>query len=181
MKPTYAMYPVYCQMFGAAVDELTFDENLNLSFETVLAKATPEVKLFALVNPNQPIESCFSLDELRALAEKCAENNTLLLIDEAYHHFCKITGASLVNDFPNVIIARTFSKAFGLAGLRIGYLISSASVIISLRALKHIYEINGLNAAVLNYFLKRPQIMESYVNDVNEGRALLTKFFSDRK
>lgn len=177
MSPSYAMYPVYCQMYGARPRTLTFDEKLELSFETVLDAVRPGTRLLALVNPNQPIESCFTLDEIRRLAKRCTEHGTLLLVDEAYYHFCSITAAPLVREFDNVVVARTFSKAFGLAGLRIGYLISAPAVIKALRALKPIYEINHLNATIVTYFLRRPKIMEDYVEAVREGRAILTEFF----
>lgn len=179
MRPSYAMYPVYCQMFGAEPTVLEFDDDLTLPFERVLEAARPGVRLFALVNPNQPIESCFSLEELRTLAQRCLDNGTIFLVDEAYYHFCQITAAPLIDQFENIVVARTFSKAFGLAGLRMGYLIANPAFTSALAALKPIYEINHLNAAIAAYFLKRPEIMQSYVEAVNQGRQVLTAFFTD--
>jgi histidinol-phosphate aminotransferase len=178
LSPSYAMYPVYCQMYGARMRALTFNEKLELPFERVLASVTPGTRLLALVNPNQPIESCYTLDELRSLTERCAANGTLLLVDEAYYHFCDITAAPLVKEFDNVVVVRTLSKAFGLAGLRIGYAITTPYTIKAMRALKPIYEINHLNAAIAAYFLKRPWIMEDYVAAVRAGRTVLESFFA---
>lgn len=178
LSPSYAMYPVYCRMYGAQMRALTFNEKLELPFEQVLASVTPGTRLVALVNPNQPIESCYTPNELRILSERCAVNGTLLLVDEAYYHFCDITAAPLVKEFDNVIVVRTLSKAFGLAGLRIGYVIAAPHVITAMRALKPIYEINHLNAAIAVYFLKRPQIMEDYVAAVRAGRTVLESFFA---
>lgn len=177
LQPSYAMYPIYCQMVGAKMRALTFNRALELPFEKVLASVTPGTRLLALVNPNQPIESCFTLEQMRDLAGRCAEQGTLLLVDEAYYPFCRVTAAPLVRDFENVVVARSFSKAFGLAGLRIGFLIASPGVLQALRALKPIYEINHLNAAIATYFLRRPEIMESYVAAVDAGRRTLTEFF----
>ena len=177
LSPSYAMYPVYCQMYGVKMHALTFSDDLKLPFEKVLAAAVPGRRLIALVNPNQPIESCFTLEEMRRLATRCAEHDILLLVDEAYYHFCAITAAPLTREFENVIVARTFSKAFGLAGLRIGYLIAARPAIKALRALKPIYEVNHLNAAFATYFLRRPRIMEEYVASVRAGRETLEKFF----
>ena len=157
---------------------LTFNEKLELPFDTMLASATPGTRLIALVNPNQPIESCYTLDELRILSERCSANGTLLLVDEAYYHFCDITAAPLVKEFDNVIVVRTLSKAFGLAGLRIGYLIAAPRTAKALRALKPIYEINHLNAAIATYFLKKPWIVEEYVAAVRAGRKVLEAFFA---
>lgn len=178
LSPSYAMYPVYCQMYGARMRALTFNEKLELPFESVLASITPGTRLLALVNPNQPIESCYTLDELRILSERCVANGTLLLVDEAYYHFCDITAAPLVKAFDNVVVVRTLSKAFGLAGLRIGYVIAAPHTIKAMRALKPIYEINHLNAAIATYFLKRPRIMEEYVAAVRAGRTVLESFFA---
>lgn len=180
MTPTYAMYSVYCEAYRARVRHLTFDADLTLPFERVLAAATPGTRLFALVNPNQPIESCFELDQLRQLAARCREHDTLLLVDEAYHHFCEITAAPLVREFENVVVARTLSKAFGLAGLRIGYLIGSPQLIGALRILKPIYEVSHLNAAIATYLLRRPEIMTSYLAQVRAGREVLERFFTSR-
>lgn len=178
LSPSYAMYPVYCQMYGARMRALTFNEKLELPFEKVLASATPGTRLIALVNPNQPIECCYSLEEIRRLAERCAAYGILLLVDEAYYHFCTVTAAPLVREFENLVVARSFSKAFGLAGLRIGYLIAAPPTIKALRGLKPIYEINHLNAAIATYFLRRPGIVEEYVAAVQAGREVMTKFFA---
>ncbi len=178
LSPSYTMYPVYCRMYGARMRSLTFNEKLELPFDTMLASATPGTRLIALVNPNQPIESCYTLDELRILSERCSANGTLLLVDEAYYHFCDITAAPLVKEFDNVVVIRTLSKAFGLAGLRIGYLIAAPQTVKALRALKPIYEINHLNAAIASYFLKKPWIAEEYVAAVRAGRKVLEEFFA---
>jgi histidinol-phosphate aminotransferase len=176
LSPSYAMYPVYCQMYGAIPRRLTFNERLELPFEDVLSAAAPGIRLMALANPNQPIESCLSAAQLSQLAQRCARHGILLLLDEAYHHFCDVTAAPLIRTFDNVMVARSFSKAFGLAGLRIGYLMAAPPVITALRALKPIYEISHLNAAIATYFLKRPQLMETYVASVRAGREVLTSF-----
>jgi len=181
LSPSYSMYPVYCRMYGAHVRPLTFDKNLNLPFEKVLASARSGVRLLALANPNQPIESCYPLDALRQLAKRCAEYDVLLMVDEAYYHFCSVTAAPLVHEFENVVVVRTLSKAFGLAGLRIGYLIAASPTIKALRALKPIYEINHLNAAIAAYLLKKPKVMEDYVASVQLGRNVLKEFFARYK
>ncbi len=181
LSPSYSMYPVYCRMYGAHTHPLTFDESLDLPFEKVFASARPGVRLLALANPNQPIESCYSLEELLQLAKRCAEYDVLLMVDEAYYHFCGITAAPLVYDFENVVVVRTLSKAFGLAGLRIGYMIAAPPTIKALRALKPIYEINHLNAAIAAHLLKKSKLMEDYVSSVRLGRDALKEFFAHYK
>src|SRR3989442_8453582 len=139
------MYPVYCRMYGANVRPLTFDKTLNLPFEKVLASARSGVRLLALANPNQPIESCYPLDALRQLAKRCAEYDVLLMVDEAYYHFCSVTAAPLVHEFENVVVVRTLSKAFGLAGLPIGYPIAASPPVEGPLAINPIDESNHLS------------------------------------
>jgi histidinol-phosphate aminotransferase len=78
-------------------------------------------------------------------------------------------------------VVRTLSKAFGLAGLRIGYLIAASPTIKALRALKPIYEINHLNAAIAAHLLKKPKVMEDYVASIQLGRNVLKEFFARYK
>src|SRR5207237_8663443 len=99
LSPSYSMYPVYCRMYGAPLRPLTFDKNLNLQFEKVFTSVRSGLRLLALANPNQPIESCYTLEELRRLAKRCTEYDVLLIVDEAYYHFCSVTAAPLVHYF----------------------------------------------------------------------------------
>ena len=77
-------------------------------------------KILFLPNPNQPIESSLSLNELRETAIKCKNKNCLLVIDEAYNLFGADSGLPLIKEFNNVVILRTFSKAFGVPSIRTG-------------------------------------------------------------
>ena len=86
--------------------------------------------------------------------------NTLFVIDEAYYHFNNITAKTLIKKFDNIIVVRTFSKAFGLAGLRIGYSIAHNKIIDYMRSIKPVYEINSLNIKILLFFLKKIYIMK---------------------
>jgi histidinol-phosphate aminotransferase len=169
------MYDVYCSAYRARRVELTY-ENLGMDAGVVAAAVTPSTRVLMVVNPNQPIESCFTLAELRDLAARCRDVGALLLVDEAYYHFCDVTAQPLVPEFDNVVIVRTLSKAFGLAGLRIGYLMASPGLIQNLTVLKPIYEIGNLNAAIATYLLRRPHIMQQYVASVRAGRDELRRF-----
>ena len=123
--PTFAMYSVYCQMFGAQVEALAYERGPHgpsLSVERMIAhldRVRP--RLFCLPNPDSPTGTVLSLDELRTAVELCARFDTVVLIDEAYHPFHDVTCVPWTQEFRHLIVARTFAKAWGLAGLRMGY------------------------------------------------------------
>ena len=134
-----------------------------------------------IANPNQPIETIIKTDELKKLCELTNKMNIFLIIDEAYYHFNNTTAQKLVKKFNNLIVVRTFSKAFGLAGLRIGYCISNKKIINYMRIIKPIFEINSINIKVLSYFLKNLYLMKNYVNEINESRNYLIKSFRNTR
>lgn len=176
LDPSYAMYPIYSKIFKCKSIPFKLDLNSSSSlyFENLKKKIyTNKPKLVLIANPNQPIEVKLDLNKLRKLAIFCKKNKSILVIDEAYYHFNSTTGKSLIKKFNNVFIVRTFSKAFGLAGLRVGYTISNKENIEKLQTLKPIYEINNLNIIIVDYFLNNLSIMHNYTLEVKKSRKFL--------
>ena len=92
--------------------------------------------------PNSSTGTVLNIEEIKKILEKSQKNKIQVVIDEAYYGFCLITSISLIRKFDNLIVLRTFSKAYGLAGLRIGYAISNAKNINKLINIKPMYEVN---------------------------------------
>ncbi len=173
--PSYAMYPVYCRIFKCKPIPFKVkpDENYEIFIERLfktIKKRKP--KLITIANPNQPIEVIIKDKDIIRLCKLAKKNNSLLVVDEAYFHFNKISAIGLIKKFKNLVVVRTFSKAFGLAGLRIGYVVASNDIIRYLRILKPIYEINNINLEISEYFLKNLKIMRNYVQQVASSRTL---------
>lgn len=178
--PTFAMYPVYSQMFGATVKSLEYERSANgpqLKAEAVLAhlKAV-RPRLFCLPNPDSPTGTVFAPDELRAMIELCATLGTVALIDEAYHPFYQPSCAGWTAQYPNLIVARTFAKAWGLAGLRVGYAVGHPDTIRYLHKLRPMYEVSTVGAQVIERILDFPDAMQASVRRLEDGK----KFFLDR-
>lgn len=148
--PTCAMFDIYAQVFLARPVRIVTDPKRLLSVHDVTDKIDSGVKLLILPNPGQPVETYFCLAELRHIAQRCASVGAVFAIDEAYLGFGAETALPLVDDFENVVILRTFSKAFGGAALRVGYAIGQPSVIRPLHAIRESGEIAGpsINGAV---------------------------------
>lgn len=168
LDPTYPMYSIYAKFYQTEYRKF---EYTNLapdwkSFESALDKKTA---LVMIPNPNLPVESCFTLDELRRIAERCQKNGTILLIDEAYHYFGAPSSLGLITEFDNVIVARSFSKAFGLAAIRLGFMVSSPENIAYVSKTRSLVESNSFSMGIASFFLDRPTLVESHVQEVKEG------------
>ena len=180
-SPSFAMYPVYCKMFGAKHYPLnlkvsTYDYYKELC--TKIKKVRP--KLIAIANPNQPIEVMLTLKQINEVCKLAEKIGSLVIIDEAYYHFNNVTAQPLIKKFKNLIVVRTFSKAFGLAGMRIGYTISNKKIIGLMLSIKPIYEINAFNMKLVRLLIKNIKVMKNYVNEVHKGRVELKKFLNSK-
>lgn len=175
--PTYAMYAVYCDMFGARKNEIVCNQDFSLPVNRALSAINARTKLIAVVNPNHTGKVVSEAGLIKIL-KAARKNEALVLIDEAYHHFYGQTALPFIKKFDNLIIVRTFSKAFGVAGLRIGYLISNREIIKNLSKVRLTHEITSLSARFGEYLLDHSEIMEEYVAQVNKSKAYLLRVFA---
>jgi len=174
LTPTYGMYPVYCEMFGASKKEISYNEDFSLPIKRIIDAINQKTKLVIIANPNHTGTAIPERD-LIDIVNAARDNNALVLIDEAYYHFYNGTILPYVNDVDNLIITRTFSKAFGIAPLRIGYLISNEEIISQLYKVKLTHEITCISARFGEYLLDHTEIMEEYVREVKAGIEYLTR------
>ena len=176
LTPTYAMFAVYCDMFGADKKEISYDDDFSSPSQKIVDAINPNTKLIAIANPNHT-GTAIPESELLSIIKAAQENGTLVLVDETYYHFYNGTLLPHINEFDNLIIVRTFSKAFGIAGLRVGYIISDNNIISQLYKVKLTYEITSISAKFLDYLLDHMDIMEEIVGEVNAGKKYLTEEF----
>src|SRR5262249_55964526 len=155
--PTFAMYPVYARMYGAATSTLDYQSSTRgptLSLDAVISTiGEVRPKLVCLPNPDSPTGTVFESAALRRIVEAAGEVGALILVDEAYHPFCEITAASWVDEYEHLVVARTFAKAWGLAGLRIGYGVAAPACAKLLHKVRPMYEVNTLAVAVMERML----------------------------
>ncbi len=175
VSPTYAMYMVYSNLFNTSLFEIEYLKNLEFNFKQFELFLDQNPKVFFLPNPNQPIESCFSLKELRNFAQKTLEKKCLFFIDEAYYFFGAESSIELINEFPNVVVARTFSKGFGVPSIRLGYLISSKENMEVLSKTRFAHESNALSNSVAEYLIDNFEVVENYNQRVIESREYIKK------
>ena len=143
--PTYTMYEVYASATDSRVVPVQAADDLQFPFESLIATITPRTKIIAIANPNSPSGSIATRAQLIEIARRAP--HAVLLVDEAYFHFCGETVIDLVGVVPNLIVARTFSKAYGLAGLRLGLLAAPAELMRWMRRVLSPYSVNSLALA----------------------------------
>lgn len=172
--PTFAMYPVYSQMYGARPITLAYrcsDGGPVLAVQDVLRTIeSAHAKLVCLPNPDSPTGTVFSVLDLRVIADACHAAGSLLLIDEAYHPFYAPSAAHWVEELHHVVVARTFAKAWGLAGLRVGYAVAHPSIARLLHKVRSMYEVSTIAVAVIDRALDREAEMRASVGRLNAGR-----------
>jgi histidinol-phosphate aminotransferase len=171
--PTYSMYEVYASATGATITRVPAAANFTFPFEQVLAAITPRTRIIALANPNSPTGSTITRAQILTLA--AVAPHAIILADEAYFHFFGQTVIDCIGDLPNLIVARTFSKAYGLAGLRLGLLAASEEAMVWMRRVISPYSVNALALACLPPALNDEAYLNWYVDEVKLARnAFLT-------
>ena len=178
--PNYAMYSVYTQMFGAGEIILNYDQNLTLDIENLINQINSKTKLITISNPGHN-GICIPTKKIVKILKAAKKTKTLVIIDEAYSDFSGNTAIKLINNFENLILLRTMSKAFGIASLRVGYLISNQENINNIYKVKPVHEISGVSFKIAKYLIDNEQIKNNYVNEVNQSKKTLIKFFKKQK
>ena len=169
LDPTYPMYGVYAKFYGVEYRKFEYGSDLKPDWKSLEASLDQRTAFVALPNPNLPIESAFSLEEIERILKLLKRTDSYLLVDEAYHYFGAPTVLNLIDRYDNLIIGRSFSKAFGLAGIRLGFLVSQKDNITYIAKTRSLVEANALSMAVADYFLDHPELREEHVRNVKEG------------
>jgi histidinol-phosphate aminotransferase len=169
--PTYSMYEIYASATEAQIVTVQAGADFQFPFEQLLNAITPRTKLIAIANPNSPTGSVASREQIQTIVERA--RHAAVLVDEAYFHFYGQTVADWIGHYPNLLVARTFSKAYGLAGLRLGLLAGHGDAIRWLRRVLSPYSVNSLALACLPAALQDRGYLEWYVAEVLAARAEL--------
>ena len=162
--PTYTMYEVYASATDARIVTVQAADDLQFPFDRLLAAITPKTKIIAIANPNSPSGSAATRAQLLEIARRAP--HAVLLVDEAYFHFHGETVIDQIDGFPNLFVTRTFSKAYGLAGLRIGVLAGPVELMRWVRRVLSPYSVNSLALACLPSALEDTAYIEWYVGEV---------------
>ncbi|KGK87092.1 histidinol-phosphate aminotransferase [Desulfosporosinus sp. HMP52] len=138
--PTFGMYQIYARLTETAVVPVPLLNGLDLDTEQMLKAAeAPGAQVIIVCNPNNPTGSLFPREEILKLVK---ESGKIVVVDEAYAEFSEQTLISEIENYPNLVIMRTFSKAFGMAGLRLGYLLGQPKTIALIEKVRPPFNVN---------------------------------------
>ena len=169
--PTFYIFETYSEVIGANKKQVYYNEDLSFPVEDILDEITDKTKMIAIVNPNNPTGTLAEKQDIIRILEKA--KNSIVLVDEAYFQFSNNSCKDLVNQYNNLIIVQTFSKGFGLAGLRLGYIISNENVIENLNKIVLPYRVNGISILAGSAALDDQDFLNHYVNLVVNNRSYL--------
>ncbi|WP_050660355.1 pyridoxal phosphate-dependent aminotransferase [Gallaecimonas pentaromativorans] len=174
LAPTYDNFRTTCESLGGRVTFSLLRNNREFrieEFSSLLRKNNP--KIAYICNPNNPTGTVIEKDIIEQLVSNHKE--TFFLIDEAYYEFYGESSKDLVTKYTNIIVTRTFSKAFGLAGMRIGYIFSSEIILAQINKIRNAKNIQHLSQVAACAALKDIPYMKGYVNEVNLAKKVFEK------
>jgi len=177
VEPTFDMYRFFAELAGARVVALSYDEEMRFPVDASVralrqpAKRAPRVLYIA--NPNNPTGTLVPRENLRQILQ--AARQTLVLVDEAYFDFAGLTVLPWIRRYPNLLVARTFSKSAGLAALRVGVLFGNPALLSVMRRACTPYPVNSAALVAAEAAVNDPRFLQNYTREVLLSRAMLEK------
>ena len=167
-EPSFPMYEVYASLYNCSYKGIHYDvDTLEFSIENMLSFVDDNTQLIILANPNSPIGDYKTIDEIKPLLD----TGIPILIDEAYIEFSgKESMIQYIDEYPNLIVTRTFSKGFGAAGCRVGMTFSNPHYIENISKFRQMYEISGVSLKYCEFLLNNHHLVDTYIQEVVEEK-----------
>lgn len=176
--PTYNHFVVFAQSRGAKITKVQGDSPFDKNLDGIYEAMSPNTRILYLVSPNNPTGKVLDPEDVEGLCR--AYPRTLVILDEAYFEFAQVTGIDLVREYPNLIVTRTFSKAFGLAGLRVGYLAGDPDLVEGLSRIYNPKSVNALGQVGAIAALNDLDYLDAFLAEVEESKEILRDFFASK-
>ncbi|MFH2027802.1 MAG: histidinol-phosphate transaminase, partial [Nanoarchaeota archaeon] len=177
--PTFAMFKFYADLVGAKITEVLYNKDLKFPIKPVLQKISKKTKIVVIVNPNNPTGTSIKQEDIVKILEKA--KNSIVLVDEAYVQFNKDSAIDLIRKYDNLVVIQTFSKAFGLGGLRLGYIVSNDAVIKIIGKVLSPYSVNTAVVRAASAALDDKDYVDWYIKEVEKARKYVFEQFKDMK
>ena len=177
LDPTFSMYSIYAQVFSAKYVGAKAENDFKLNVDSIIEdiqKNSP--KLIILCNPNNPTGSVLTKEEVRKIVKS---TDALIALDEAYMEFGDESLIDEVMNYDNLLIVKTLSKAFSLAGIRMGYIVANEDIINSIEKVRAPYNLNSLSTYIATEALRQKDRMYDYVKSIKEEREKMYKTLID--
>ena len=175
LDPTFGMVNVYCGIYNLRPIKINYDKNLMLNYKKLFKNISKKVSLIILANPNSPTGTIIDRTIMLEILKRTKKLKIPIVIDEAYAGFYNANYIKYINKFKNLIIIRTFSKSFGLAGLRAGYAVGSAQNIKLMNKFRPMYEINSISCLAIEFLLNNISLVKKNIEQVEKSKKFLIK------
>ena len=177
LPPTYGMYDVLANLNAIDNIQVPLSENFQLEVDRILSNVKTNTKLLFICSPNNPSGNTVDRDAVKRLLNSF---NGLVIIDEAYIDFTnEVSWTEQLNAYPNLIVTQTLSKAYGLAGIRLGVCYASQNIIAILNKIKPPYNINTLTQDAAMKTLENKNKLADQISTVLKERSRLMKAFEN--
>ncbi len=174
-SPSFEMYKVYCNMFGLEHVSISYNEEFKINIKDLIDNINEKTDLVVLLNPNSPIGTAYSKDEIQAIITKAQMCDVMVIIDEAYYYFGTPSYLPYIDQYPNILVLRTFSKLCSIAGARIGFIAGNSEWIRYIENAQLTYNVNAIGILFAEQLMLRPEILETLMRIEREGRDYLTQ------
>lgn len=173
--PTFEMYGVYANMFGMEHEVVEYKKDFTINAEDILQAIDSDTGIVILLNPNSPIGYTYSKKDVRKVLERAKEAGAIVVIDEAYHYFYASTFIPLVKEYDNLLVLRTFSKLFSMAGLRIGYVSGNAELIGYIENAESTFNVNNIAILFAQEVIRKRQLIDHLIEVEYTGRMWIVE------
>ncbi len=172
LKPSFSMFRFYAEQVGATARAVHYTmPDLQFPLQDLIDAVEPQTRAICIASPNNPTGGVIRTDQLERVLE--AVDGCAVLVDEAYFHFHGRTAIGMLDDWPNLFVGRTFSKAYGMAGLRVGVLVSQEANIAMVRKGQSPYGVNSLAIRCAMAAIEDTEYVADYVEQVRSSRQFL--------
>jgi histidinol-phosphate aminotransferase len=172
-EPTFPMYRYYAEIAGARVETLRYSGEMEFPVKDAIAALKKKPRVFFLANPNNPTGTLLAIQVIEQLLR--AAKHTVVVLDEAYSDFCAVSGVKLIHKYPQLFLAKTFSKAAGLAGLRLGAVIARRESLALVRRALPPFPVNVAALVAADAAIQEGRTIKKYVRDVKRLRKWFTQ------
>jgi len=178
-SPSFAMYHQCAKIENARIIEPHYTREGGFPLAQTLAAITDKTRVICIANPNNPSGVETSAEDILAVAK--AAPDAVVLVDECYFEYAKATIVDCLIEYPNLVVARTFSKTWGMPSLRFGYLMAAKESIAVLLGVRGPYDINQLAVVAAKAALDHPEYTNDYVDEVMSKSKPLLESFCDAR
>jgi len=171
-QPSFSMYDFFANLFGVDQVKIDLNKDFDIDVDAILNSINDKTKLIFIASPNNPTGNQFEKEKILNLIDNA---KTLVVVDEAYVDFAEYEMLKYINEYDNVAILRTFSKCWGLAGLRIGLCATNAELVNILRGVQIPFTLNSVSQALIPIMIKNDDYVNGKAREVISEREWLYK------